>query len=233
MGINPLNILFKLVSDISLRYADLTIVTNEFLKRIVEDKGGRGFVLVDKLPQFKNLAEKRLQGKFNAVFICTYANDEPYEEVVQAASLLPSSTCIYITGRIPLKFNRENVPDNVILTDYLSETDYVNLLYSADVIMDFTSLDWCLVCGGYEAISLGQPLITSDTVALRDLFEETAVYTMNFPISIAGSINAVQNMHGDYVKKTEAYRDVFLSRWNRSFLELQTLLTRIINSVEE
>lgn len=224
VGMNPLNILYKFISEFSLRHADLTIVTNEYLKQVVEDSGGRAFVLLDKLPSFEKVEKKLLLGEFKVVFICTYAKDEPFEEVIQAAKLLPQSTCIYVTGKIPLKFKSQNMPKNVILTDFLSESDFANLLFSADVIMDFTTLDWCLVCGGYEAISLRRPLITSGTVALRELFGEAAIYSNHSPGDIAVCINQAKKDYPDYLKKVELYHNEFVICWNQQFSDLRALL---------
>lgn len=221
---SPLNLFWRLLSDFSLRFADLTIVTNKFLKKIVEEKKGRGFVLPDKLPKFKGMKQKILQGTFNVVFICTYANDEPYEEVIEAATLLPSSTYIYITGKIPSSLATECLPSNIILTDFLSEQDFIDLLFSADAIMDFTKRDWCLVCGGYEAISMGRPLITSGTTALMELFGEVAIYSNHEPSNIAVSINEAHNLQGDYLEKVLLFQKKFSFYWEEQFVKLQQLI---------
>lgn len=229
--VNPVHMLYMFFSNFSLRHADLTIVTNGYLKKVVEDKGGRGFILEDKLPTFDKVMKRPLQGKFNVVFICTYANDEPYKKVVRSATLLPVSICIYITGKVPKALRQSDLSANIILTGYLPEQEYANLLFSADVIMDFTTLDWCLVCGGYEAVSLGKPFITSDTVALRELFGDAAIYSNHNPLNIAACVKKAQNMHCFYKKRVETYRGDFLRRWNRSFSDLQKMLSRFGKNV--
>jgi len=227
IGLNPVYMLYMFLSNFSLRYADLTIVTNDYLKIVVEEKGGRGFVLEDKLPVFGTLSKCSLQGKFNVVFICTYAQDEPYNEVIQAAELLPESTYIYITGKVPSSLKFLNAPNNLVLTGYLSERDYADLLFAADVIMDFTTLEWCLVCGGYEAISLGKPFVTSDTTALRQLFGEAAIYSNHNPSNIVNCIKMAEDMQGLYLEKIAVHRTKFLLKWNSRFHDLQTLLSRV------
>ena len=65
------------------------------------------------------------------------------------------------------------------LTRYLSEDDYVALLRDADVIVDLTTRENCLVCGAYEALALARPLVVSETAALRELLGNGALYTRN------------------------------------------------------
>jgi hypothetical protein len=44
------------------------------------------------------------------------------------------------------------------------------------------------VCGAYEAVALGKPLVTSDTVALRNYFRMGTVYTKHDPQSLAAAV---------------------------------------------
>jgi GTP:adenosylcobinamide-phosphate guanylyltransferase len=44
------------------------------------------------------------------------------------------------------------------------------------------------VCGAYEAIAAGKPLITSTTAALRSYFAEVAVFTAHDPPAIARAV---------------------------------------------
>jgi glycosyltransferase involved in cell wall biosynthesis len=158
------------------RRADLTIVTNEPLRQIVEGHGGRAFVLPDRIPALNHAAlepavEKR-EGQ--VVFICSFAEDEPYEEVIKAGAILEEGMLLHITGS-PHRLREgvlRNLPANVRLTGFLPENDYLDLLRRADVLMDLTTREDCLVCGAYEAVALGKPLVLSDTRALRNHFRE-------------------------------------------------------------
>lgn len=193
-GISPFyvkfNWLLPLYTEIQKR-ADLTIVTNIELARKVRDNGGRTFVLEDKIPEFNNVEHIDLQGVHNLVFICTFEKDEPYLEVIKAARLIDNCTCIYVTGKyqkIPFHIIK-NAPSNIIFTGFLADQQYINLLNSADIIIDLTLMENCLVCGAYEAVALGKPLILSDTKALRDYFTMGAIYTKNTSEAIAKAIN--------------------------------------------
>ncbi|WP_419663494.1 hypothetical protein Dvar_37940 [Desulfosarcina variabilis str. Montpellier] len=221
---NPFYILHTWISNYSIQKADLTIVTNNHLKTFIEKKGGHGFVLPDKIPIFKNLKKKSLNGKFNIVFICTYARDEPYLSVIDAAKILPKTTTIYITGRVPKHLYNIYLPQNIILTDFLPDDKYAELLFSSDVIIDFTKLDWCLVCGGYEAVSLEKPFITSDTSALRELYKENVIYCDHKPENIARCIVMACELLKFYEEKVIKYKKQYLVEWGEKFVELENKL---------
>ena len=73
----------------------------------------------------------------------------------------------------------QRAPPNVHFTGFLADEDYWQLLRSADAIIDLTSKADCLVCGAYEALALGKPMLLSDNTASRELFGEGAVLTDN------------------------------------------------------
>ena len=169
------------------RRADFGIVTNEPLARIVRAHGGQTFVLPDKVPVFKVPKRSARTTGDLVVFVCTYAPDEPYTAVIEAARLLGPAVTVRITGK-PGRAVLPSLPSNVTLTGYLSEATYLELLHDADVIVDLTAMDNCLVCGAYEAAALGKPLVTSDTAALRAYFSSGTVYTQHDPESLAEAI---------------------------------------------
>jgi glycosyltransferase involved in cell wall biosynthesis len=165
------------------RAADLCIVTNPNLTPVIEASGGKTFVLPDKLPDLQPGPATAHSGP-RVVFVCTYSRDEPYLELIEAARTLDPSVTVFITGRYrgtqPLP-----APDNVRFTGFVPESAYVDLLSSADVVVDLTAIDDCLVCGAYEAVALGRPLVTSDTTALREYFRLGTVYSRHDSASLA------------------------------------------------
>jgi len=201
------------------RMAMTTIVSNVRLAESVVRDGGTAFVMPDPIPQLPPPQSARLRGKSNVLFVCTWAADEPYLQVVEAAELAGSSVCIYMTGR---RRNAEKrlsgaCPDNVVLTDYLSEADYVQMLYSCDVVVVLTKRDNCLTCGAYEAIAAERPLIVSDTPVLRELFSRGALYTDNTAQDIARKI------HEAIRRKDELTRDIRLLKQELSARSSSTI----------
>jgi glycosyltransferase involved in cell wall biosynthesis len=237
LGFNPKTWFVVFCSELSIRLADLTIVTNEFLRAHVEEKKGKGFVLPDRVPSLSTLPSIYLQKNLDhrekcVLFICTFANDEPYKEVIQAAENLPDSVKVFITGsyRDALDKNElARIPKNVTLTGFLPEVDYESLVTHADVVIDFTSLEWCLVCGGYEALAAGRPFVTSNTSALREFFEGSAVHCAHDPKRIAEAILfAIENSQ-QLAKMSENLRQKKTNEWKELFGKLQEELQSLHN----
>lgn len=164
------------------RHAAITIVTNQALSGYIEQKGGKAVVLPDPLPVFGQVTvTKPLKGRVNVLFICTFSSDEPYMEVIEAGRFISNDIFIYITGRYKHNVDklREILPKNIILTGYLAEHDFIQLLHSVDIVIDLTTREDCLVCGAYEAVSAEKVLIVSATKALKEYFHKGTLYTRN------------------------------------------------------
>ena len=192
------------LSKFIMKKSDYYIVTNQGLADYVQDCGGKPFVLPDPIPDFKEaeIAFKKLQGERNVFFICSFATDEPYQEVIRSAKYLPENICIYISGNMEKMdaASRNELPKNVFLTGYLPENEYLGMLKNSDVAIDLTTRENCLVCGAYESIAIGTPLILSDTKAIREYFYKGVVYTDNTSQDIAEKIMyAISNI--DKLKK--------------------------------
>jgi glycosyltransferase involved in cell wall biosynthesis len=187
--------LFHFLSKYTTRRADITIVTNEFLRKFVDSWGGRGFVLQDKLPSLNEGNVEKLHGVRNVALISTFSDDEPILEVVTAAKLIPSDWFIYVTGKYDehklTRHNLERLPDNVILTGYLPEPEFQTLLKSVDAIVVLTTAEHTLTCGAYEGLSLLKPMILSDTPTIREYFSKGAIYTNPTRKDIAAAIGEV------------------------------------------
>ncbi len=171
---------FHWVFPVFHRHSDITIVTNESLAKTVTANSGRPVVLPDALPDW-DVATAPSMAKKSITFICTFADDEPVAEVVEAAHGLPAGYHLSITGKVancPPEILKAKAP-NTTFTDFLSEEDFHNLLATSDVIVDLTTFDDCLVCGAYESVSLGVPLILSDSPVNREYFDSGVVYTRN------------------------------------------------------
>ena len=134
-------------------------------------------VLPDKIPDVKANTSTKANATY-CVFVCSYAVDEPLDDVIATASRLNGSIRIYCTGKIPRKLTylKANPHDNITFTDYLSQNEYNDLVTNADCILALTSEEGCLQCAGYEALSAEVPMVLSDTTALRAYFEGAAIY---------------------------------------------------------
>jgi hypothetical protein len=205
IGLNPAILIITFLSNISLKYADLTIVSNMHLKPFVVKKGGRCFVLPDKIPSLHSNFNDcvTMKGRKNLVYICSFDNDEPYDEVIKASTYLPDDVCIYITGNYKKKITPHQMNLNkscCIFTGFVDENIYVKILQSCDAVIALTNSENCLLCGGYEAISLEKPLITTGKQAIKEYFKESVVYTKNDAKDIACSIEKI-------IKKEKIFKE--------------------------
>jgi len=212
-----------------LRHADRTIVTNESLARVVTEAGGRAIILPDPLPApifptgYRSLEEQQTN---NIVVICTYAPDEPISDILAAAQKMPNKSFV-CTGNIS-KFNRLGLkaPGNVRFTGFLPDKDYWALLFSADVICDLTLMPDCLVCGAYEALAVGRPMVLSSNSATRELFGSVAILAEPTPSTIAGSLKEALDNNSELSQKAVKEAEVYKAKWN----SLSEQCVRIINS---
>jgi glycosyltransferase involved in cell wall biosynthesis len=110
-------------------------------------------------------------------FVCTFTPDEPVEVFPKAAARLPDVQ-FYVTGN----YRRANPrvlaakPENVTLTGFLADGEYVGLLLASDAVICLTTRDHTMQRGAYEAMYLGKPIITSNFDLLRRHFYKGCVH---------------------------------------------------------
>lgn len=191
--------IFHFLSAYTLRKAEVTIVTTRKLMKWVHLNGGRAVVLHDKIPDLSTRTVVDLKGCPSVLFVCTYSWDEPIEEVLQAVNSFPVNSVLYITGRGTAaiharvaEMNLQMRERRVVLTGFLPEDQYRAYMASADIVLVLTTVEDVLLCGAYEAVSLGKPLVLSGTNAIRGLFNQGVIYCENHAASISG---AVTNAH--------------------------------------
>ena len=194
------------------------IVTNVALKTYIKKNVNDVYVIPDPIP----VMEKRLSypvnnEKFNIVFICSWAEDEPYLDVLEIAENLTDSVHIFVTGNSHdrEKAHGNRLPTNVSLTGFLSNEDYDDLLFACDAVMVLTKRNNCLVCGAYEGTATKKPMIISDTNSLRAHFNKGCVYTDNSSGDIERAIMELINNYSQLTDeiitlKTELENDTDL-----------------------
>jgi len=221
---------FHAISNYTLRKADITIVTNDHLKRIVDKRRGYGFILQDRIPDMSLAEQIDLGGQVNIVFVCSFSFDEPIIEIFSSAELLPRDWKVYITGHFEGKKKYsdiiKNKPKNVILIGFLPEKDYQTLLNSCDIVVVLTTEEYLLTCGAYEAISLGKVLILSDTQALRSYFNQGPIFTKNEATSIKNNIILASRNKKKFRKNITALRKTLIRDWNIRFRTLMELIDK-------
>lgn len=218
-------IVMDFLGDYFLKRCDMVIVTNEPYKIRMREfvKNKEIFVLPDRIPDFDyTFKHTELKGKYNILFICTFSYDEPWEEVIRAADLSDKDIYIYISGRNRLDQSR--LPSNVVLTGFIPDKEYQNLLRSVDMVMVLTEKEECMVCGAYEAVAAGKPLILSDKKVLRAYFDGGTVFTENNREDIADAIRSAIKNQSVLEKGIRILKKKRMTEWKERW---DTLLRRI------
>lgn len=195
-GIFPLEGRSRILNFIAraiVKSADYVIVTNSYIGNTVKGWKGRPMVIPDPIPILARKSEPNIElSRPFILFICTWADDEPFHEVISAGALLQKHHIdLWITGNYKKKLPSEfikTLPENVKLIGFVDEETYVNCVANARAVIDLTTRENCLVCGAYEAAALGTPAIISDTVINREVFYAGYVYTNNTSIYIAQAV---------------------------------------------
>lgn len=216
-GIRPFDRPYPLVRWLTRRLlgaADWTIVSNVALQEDVRDAGGSALVLPDPLPQPP--AEGRPAGQpVDVAVIATFRPDEPIDAVLAAAVDLPELR-FAISGD-PGRRGKSagDPPANVEFTGFLPDADYWALLRRAHVVCDLTLKSDCLVCGAYEALAVGKPMVLSDNPPTRALFGPAAVLTGSEPASIGSALRSAVDRREELAASAARLRERYASQWAR------------------
>jgi glycosyltransferase involved in cell wall biosynthesis len=172
-----------------LRRADAVVVTNEHLRRIVASWGARAVVIGDVPVRFGPGVAPASDPRPRVVVVNTFSVDEPLGEVLEAARAMPEAAFL-VTGDVRYARGRwlRDRPANLVFTGFVSEEEYAGLLRAADVVVVLTLHDHTMQRGGYEAMALGKPLVTSDWGVLRETFSRGTVHVENTATAIAAGI---------------------------------------------
>ena len=175
------------------RRAATTIVTNEHLAHRVESIGGHATIVTDVPVTYARIADFPTGGGFSVAVVCSFNDDEPIDQIIEAARELPDVT-FYLTGNAR-RLRRElaaRVPANLTLTGFLSDAEYGGLLSRADVVMALTTRNHTMLRGAYEAVYQGTPVIVSNWPLLRQAFGTGAAHVDNSAREIAAAVRDVQ-----------------------------------------
>jgi hypothetical protein len=218
-----------MLSRFALKHADATVVTNAALASIVSATGGRPLVLPDRLPSPPVEGQRMTAGPVISVMVvATFAADEPIADIVAAATRLGSGFSFAVTGnskKCPRAI-RDGLPANVRLTGFLPEHDYWQLMAESHVILDLTLKPDCLVCGAYEALALGKPMVLTGNAASRDLFGTFAAFPDDCSApAIARTLDSLRSNYASVEKRTLDERPRFAERWNVAAVALGKALS--------
>lgn len=203
------------------RRAATTIVTNTHLQALVNSHGGDATILADVPVKYPDSTRPFPKTGFVVAVICSFDYDEPIDVVWETARALPDVT-FHVTGD-PVKLTpqlKASVPSNLILTGFLDNASYGQLLREADVVMAVTDGKHKMLRGAYEAIYEGTPIVISDSPMLRQEFDTGALLVENSPAAFAAAITDMREHMDRYTRDALALRDRKRQRWTRVKNEL-------------
>ena len=219
--------LFMRLHYFTLKYADITIVTNDFLADLVKKSNGKPFVLPDPLPSFSFTELYQLKGKINLLLISSFGLDEPIHAVFESMQHINKDIYLYISGNYKKNPKiKEKIPGNVELTGFIPEQTFVNMLFSVDATLVLTTSDYCMLCGCYESVAAEKPLITSDKTVLKAYFSD-ALFVDNTPEAIREKILELGNNIKIYKEKTIRMKHKIDLDWQKMFQKLERMLNEL------
>jgi glycosyltransferase involved in cell wall biosynthesis len=183
--------------------ADLVIVTNDNHAKYLARQGCRAYVCPDPLPDLTAQASLAVSVPPKSVFlVCSFDEDEPYAAAFAAFSRLrESGYALFVSGNYKkVQIDPAHFPW-VHFLGFVSDEEYYSYLGACSVIVDLTTLEDCLVCGAYEALAAGKPLVISKTQALGDYFGGVALLTDNTPEAIIESVERAHSQRHDLARK--------------------------------
>ena len=207
------------------RHAVANIVTAERWADLVRSWGAEALVMHDPFLDLPPGEPYPLHPGFNVAFIGTFAQDEPLDAVLEAASLMPD-VGFWITGDTEQAPGTiAAAPANVTFTGFLDlNREYLGLLRGADAAMVLTTRDDTLQLAGCEAISVGTPLITSDWPYLRQLFADTAVYVSPSAESIRDGVREALDRRVELARAIPGFRRERQRDWTDRLARLTAMV---------
>lgn len=195
--------------------AGTTIVTNDALAKDVSAIGGRPVVLPDSLPVPRDVpaTDDAANDSPDVAVIATFRPDEPIAAIMTAAAKMPEMRFAFSGDSARFHKTGIQLPDNVRLTGFLPEQAYWELLAQAAVVCDLTLKPDCLVCGAYEALAVGKPMVLSDNPATREIFGPAAILTGSDPDAIADALRYALEQRETLAAHARALRRTYQERW--------------------
>jgi glycosyltransferase involved in cell wall biosynthesis len=118
---------------------------------------------------------------------------------------------------------RATCPQNIHLTGWLSDDDYSALVCSANVVVALTTRNHTLLCGAWEALYAGQPLLTSDWPVLRSTFSHGTVFTEATSQAIVAATQLALTQEDQLRAAMQALAADQRQAWARALAEVRAL----------
>jgi glycosyltransferase involved in cell wall biosynthesis len=206
-----------------LRRASAVLVTNESLAGQVRGWGAPAFVLPDPLPFVPAGVDASALEPDLVTVVATYSKDEPIEILPTVARALPEAR-IAVTGRA--RGDLSGWPPNLRPTGFLEDIEYWRQLARSAVVVVLTTRPETLLSGGYEALAVGRPLVTSDHAVLREYFGDAALYARDGHGSLEVALRVALDAQAEYAARAASLADTRRAEWTAAADTLRSRLGR-------
>lgn len=196
------------------RRASGCIVTTDELGEQVKAWGGHPLVVHEAPPSWLEDDDDDSGAEPNRViFVCTFAPDEPLNEVLDAAKLLPD-VHFGITGDVRRlrRESRRRAPGNVEWLGYLTGPRYPEALRRAAAVLTLSCRRESVPRSAYEATYARRPLVTTAWPHMHELFPH-AVLVENRADAIAAGIRQTLDSLNGFTSTVERAHDLQYDRW--------------------
>jgi hypothetical protein len=206
--------------------SDLILVHNEEVYELASSMGlaeDKMQVLEDR-PMVGGHSEVKNKSPL-VVFPASFSVDEPISLVLEVARSLPEVSFV-ITG--DYKRARSNfashLPENVVLSGWLSTREYNRLLGQANLILGLTTFEGIQLSVASEAVGLGKAMVLSNTRILRELFPQGAIYVEPTYESLLNGIRKAMSIQPQLEEQVLKLRDIRIQRWNTQAMNVKKLI---------
>ena len=215
------NVLLRSLSSFAFRQADVILVSNLRLSSGREELDDKRIALPDRLPSIdQNALPERFQQLSRPLItlICSFADDEPIEVFLEAIQTLEYGGTLLVSGKKSragdlLRYES----DKICFTDFLPNLEFESLIQHSDLLVDLTTRDDCLVCGAYEALAVGRPVLLSKTGVQQEVFGKGAIFSENTPDSYREAVSQFLKQPAVHRRAAESFKADFEARWQVSF----------------
>lgn len=192
---------------------------------VVQGWGARGLVVHEAPPAWSVSPRPPANDRAQVLLVGVFSDDEPFEEVVAAAALLPEVD-VAITGdvaRAPAGM-REHAPANVSFVGFLGPEAYRRRLEASDVVIALTTEPTSVMRAAYEAVYARRGLIISDWPTLREVFP-LARHAGNHSAELAGAVRDVLSEGStERADRARRARATQVDRWGQQVAEMRSAL---------
>ena len=211
--------------------ADLVIVTNDSVAHILAPYQSSVIELPDMIPVIRSQslpASLSNKARPYITLIASFQYDEPIDYILEACKTVLEETSghVFVTGKVPAAFNGKTFKGhpNITFTGYLSHDHFDGLIQHSDLLIDISTEEPILVCGGYEAIAVGVPAIVSDSPISRKISSRGFIYA---GCSIPGYTDAIATFLDNpafYKGEMLAFKKEFSDSWRGVFTAVEKKL---------